>query len=243
MRVGIFGRGKLGAALAQEIAAAPDMDLAWHVDLGDPEPAPGSAALAFDASAAGAVAEHVAWAAAAGTDLVVGTTGWAIPELEQLIGGRIGVLCSPNFSLAVALMARMALVLGRFAALDAGLDPYLTDHHHRAKADAPSGTAKRLAASVLAGCPRKREWTLASPAPDQLHISVLRAGAEFGAHTVGVDGPAETLELTHRARSRAVFAQGALLAARWLHGRRGLYSFDDCTRELLDPLFRLGDPS
>jgi 4-hydroxy-tetrahydrodipicolinate reductase len=134
-------------------------------------------------------------------------------------------------------------VLGRFAALDPDLDPYVSDHHHRQKADAPSGTAKRLAAAVMAGCPRKTAWTMGTAAPHQLSVGVLRAGAEFGAHTVGLDGPAEVLELTHRARSRAVFARGALLAARWVRGRKGLFTFDQCAQETLDPLFQLGDPS
>jgi len=239
MRVGIFGRGRLGSAIAEEIAGAPDLELAWHIDRGEQ---PGAAVeLAFDASTAAALPEHLDWALASGSDLVIGVTNWTLPDLEARIQGRIAVLAAPNFSLAVALMARLALVLGRFAALDADLDPYITDHHHRLKADAPSGTAKRLAEAVMAGCPRKRSWTLGSPAPDQLDIAVLRAGAEFGAHSVGLDSPAEVLELSHRARSRAVFARGALLAARWVHGRKGLFSFDECARETLDPLFQFGD--
>jgi 4-hydroxy-tetrahydrodipicolinate reductase len=189
------------------------------------------------------VPEHLAWALENGTDLVIGVTGWTLPDLEARIGTRIAVMVSPNFSLAVALMARMATVLGRFAALDPDLDPFLTDHHHRMKADAPSGTAKRLAAAVLAGCPRKTAWTMGTPAANELSVGVLRAGAEFGTHTVGLDGPAEVLELTHRARSRAVFARGALLAARWVRGRKGLFSFDQYAEETLDPLFHFGDPS
>jgi 4-hydroxy-tetrahydrodipicolinate reductase len=241
MRIGIFGRGRLGNAIAQELAGAPDLELAWHIDQG--EATPDGAELALDASAAGAVPGHLAWALESGTDLVIGTTGWSLPDLDARVQRRIGVLTSPNFSLAVALMARLSLVMGRFAALDADLDPYVSDHHHRLKADAPSGTARRLADAVMAGCPRKTAWTLGTPAAHELSVSVLRAGAEFGAHTVGLDSPAETLELTHRARSRAVFARGALLAARWLRGRKGLYTFDDCAKEILDPLFRLGDPS
>ena len=244
MKVGIFGRGKLGQAIAQELAAAPDFQLVWHLDKDDgPVPAAAGAELVFDASAAEAVGEHLDWALATGTDLVIAATGWTLPDLEARIQGRIGVLTSPNFSLAVALMARLSVVLGRFAALDPDLDPYLTDHHHRAKADAPSGTARRLAAAVMAGCPRKTGWTLDRPAPHELSVAVLRAGSEFGAHTVGLDGPAETLELSHHARSRAVFARGALLSARWLRGRKGLYTFDHYAQETLDPLFRFGDPS
>ena len=234
MRIGIFGQGRLGSAIAQAVREAPDLDLVWALDgPGTPE----AVDLAFDASTAAAVPGHVHWALATGSDLVIGTTGWVLPELERLCAGRIGILTAPNFSLAVALLARLAKVLGRFAALDADLDPYLLEHHHHLKADAPSGTARRLAEAVLAGCPRKTTWTLGTPAPDQLSVAVIRAGAEFGRHTVGLDGPAETLQLTHEARSRAVFAQGALRAARWLHGRKGLHTFDACAAATLDPLF------
>jgi len=68
----------------------------------------------------------------------------------------------------------------------------------------------------------------------------VRAGVEFGTHTVGLDSPSEVLELTHTARSRAPFAQGALTAARWLHGRKGVFSMDDLAADLLDPLFTFG---
>ena len=234
LRIGLFGRGRLGSAIAAEAGDA----LSWQVDLG--ESPSGPVDVVIDASVAEAVEEHLAWALETGTDLVIGATGWVMPDLETRVAGRIGVLVSSNFSLTVALMARLSTVLGRFAALDPARDPYVMEHHHRLKADAPSGTAKTLAAAVMAGCPRKTEWTLATPVPHQLSVGVLRAGAEFGTHTVGLDAPAEVLELTHKARSRAPFAQGALQAARWLHGRKGVFTMDDLATDLLDPMFALG---
>lgn len=234
MRIGIFGRGRLGAAVAQAAREAPDLEVAWCLGR---DGAPTPVELAIDASAGSAVEAHLDWALETGTDLVVGATGWSIPGLEARVGRRIGVLTAPNFSLAVALMARIATVLGRFAALDPDLDPYVLEHHHRLKADAPSGTARRLAQAVLEGCPRKTSWTLGTPGPEELSVAVLRAGAEFGSHTVGLDGPAETIRLTHEARSRLLFAQGALRAARWLRGRKGLHTFDDAASETLNPLF------
>ena len=234
LRLGLIGRGRLGAAIAAEAGAG----LVWTVGRGEAPGAPVDVAL--DASVADAVVEHLDWALATGTDLVIGVTGWSLPDLQARVAGRIGVLTATNFSLTVALMARLATVLGRFAALDPQRDPYLREHHHRLKADAPSGTAKTLAAALLAGCPRKTEWTLGTPAPHQLSVGVVRAGAEFGTHTVGLDAPSEVLELTHRARSRAPFAQGALAAAQWLHGRKGVFTMDDLAAELLDPLFTPG---
>jgi 4-hydroxy-tetrahydrodipicolinate reductase len=239
MRIGIFGAGRLGTAIADQVFGSPAHQLLWQQSRPG---TPGEAVeLAIDASLAGAVPAHLDWALATGTDLVIGVTGWQLPDLEARVGQRIGLLVAPNFSLGAALMARLALVMGRFAALDPELDPYVLEHHHRLKADAPSGTARRLAEAVLAGCPRKTAWTLDPPAPEQLSLAVLRAGSELGRHTVGLDGPAESLELTHRARSRALFAQGALQAAAWLRGRKGVFSFDQFAQGLLDPLFQFGD--
>ncbi|BDU67931.1 4-hydroxy-tetrahydrodipicolinate reductase [Geothrix oryzae] len=233
-RLGLFGKGRLGSAIAAEAGAA----LAWQVGREESPTTP--VAVAIDASVAEAVEAHLAWALETGTDLVIGTTGWSVPDLEGRVAGHIGVLAASNFSLSVALMARFATVLGRFAALDPARDPFLVERHHRLKADAPSGTAKTLAGALLRGCPRKTEWTLGTPAPHQLSIGVVRAGAEFGTHTVGLDAPAELLELTHIARSRAPFAQGALAAAQWLHGRRGVFTMEDLAADLLDPLFAFG---
>jgi 4-hydroxy-tetrahydrodipicolinate reductase len=234
LRIGLFGRGRLGSAIAAEAGGT----LSWQVGRGDRPATPVD--VAIDASAAEAVAAHLAWALETGTDLVIGATGWAMPELEDRVAGRIGVLRASNFSLSVALLARFAVILGRFAAQDPQRDPYLREQHHQGKLDAPSGTAKTLAAALMAGCPRKTEWTLGAPAPHQLSVGVVRAGAEFGTHTVGLDAPAEVLELTHTARSRAPFAQGALAAARWLRGRKGVFCMDDLAADALDPLFTFG---
>jgi 4-hydroxy-tetrahydrodipicolinate reductase len=237
VRIGLFGRGRLGSAIAAESKG----DLVWQVDMGE-EPS-GPADVVIDASVADAVPGHLAWALETGTDLAIGVTGWKLPDLEAQVDNRIGVLVASNFSLTVAFMARLSTVLGRFAALDPARDPYLLEAHHRLKADAPSGTAKTLAEALLAGCPRKTEWTLDHPELHQLHIGVVRAGAEFGTHTVGMDAPAEVLKITHTARSRAPFAQGALVAARWLQGRKGVFTMDDLAKDLLDPLFRFGGTS
>ena len=238
MRLGLFGTGRLGSAIAEAAAAAPDVELVWQVG---EEPAPQeSVDVAIEATVAEAVPARVAWALERGTPLVVGTTGWSLAGLAEAVEGKVGLLVAPNFSLAVALMGRLAQVLGRYADLDPDLDPYVLEHHHARKADAPGGTARALAGAVLAGCPRKRGWTLGTAEPHQLSVAVVRAGAEPGRHTVGLDGPLETLTLTHTARSRQVFAAGALRAARWIRGRKGCFTFDDLAADLLDPLFRTG---
>ena len=239
LRIGLFGRGRLAQAIRE--AAGPEVEVAWM--LGRGETPTGPVDVALDASRGEAVAGHLEWALASGTDLVIGATGWSLPDLDARVGRRIGLLTAPNFSLSVALMARLATVLGRYAALAPELDPWLLESHHRLKADAPSGTALRLAEAFLAGCPRKQGWVMNPEgpiAPEQLSVAVLRAGADPGTHVLGLDGPLETLRLEHHARSRGVFGAGALRAAQWLRGRKGRFTFDDLATELLDPLFSFG---
>lgn len=236
MKIGVFGAGRLGSAIRDQIHAPNE--LVWVADEGD---VPTQAVdVAIDASVAEAVEGHVRWAIDHRVDLVIGATGWSFPDLEAQVAGRIGVLIAPNFSLSVALMQRLAGVLARYSALTGTSDPYVLEHHHRMKADYPSGTAKMLANAVLANHPGKREWTLGTAEEGQLSMGVIRAGSEFGMHIVGLDGPAETLELKHHARSRAVFAEGAVRAATWIRGKKGVFQFSDLAAEVLDPLFQIG---
>jgi 4-hydroxy-tetrahydrodipicolinate reductase len=235
-RIGLFGRGRLGAAIA---ARAGDR-LAWQVTRETPPRDRVDAAI--EASSGAVVAERLAWALETGTPLVIGSTGWSIPDLPARVGDRIGVVTAPNFSLGVALLRRFTAVLGRFCALDAARDPYVIEHHHGRKHDAPSGTAKLLAETLLASCPRKRSWALGGPLrDDQLSVAVVRAGSTYSEHRVGADAPAEVVELVHRARSAAAFADGALAAAAWIRGRRGVFTMDDVAQSVLDPLFADAD--
>ena len=231
LRIGLFGNGRLGSA----IAARAGNDLCWHVTRQAP---PARADVAIDASSGEAVPARIEWALATGTPLVIGTTGWNIPDLAQRIGDRIGVVTAPNFSLGVALLRRFSLIMARFCSLDAARDPYIVEHHQAKKHDAPSGTAKLLAATLLEGCPRKRSWASGGPLqPEELSVAVVRAGSTYSEHRVGFDAPAEVLELMHTARSAAAFADGALSAAAWIVRKKGLFTMDHVAAAVLDPLF------
>ena len=222
MRLGLFGRGRLAGA----VAAAAGERVAWLCGRGEEpdEPVP----VAIDCSLAEAVEGHLEWALESATDLVIAATGWQLDDLERRVDGRIGVVVAPNGSLTVALMARLARVLGAFTRVHYGerADGYLFEHHHAAKRDAPSGTALRLAAAWRRGAGEGRD----------LAIGTLRAGHAAGTHVLGLDGPGEQLELVHRARDRAPFAQGLLYAADWIAGRRGLFTMDHVADAMLGPL-------
>ncbi len=239
MRIGIFGHGKLGTAVAALAARDRDIDLAWIVDKGEP---PGSKVdVALDASAANAVAGHLEWASSTGTDFVIGTTGWDKAILEGYREAGIGILVSANFSLAVAFMRRAAVAIGRLAALDAEVDLAVVERHHKHKADAPSGTAKLLAAALAEGCPRYDGWVLGAAQEGKVSVSSLRSGAEIGFHEIRLEAAAETLSLAHEAKTRELFAAGALRAMLWIRGRKGLHRFDELAAELIDPMFAKGE--
>jgi 4-hydroxy-tetrahydrodipicolinate reductase len=195
---------------------------------------------AVAATVGAAMEARLAWALEAGTPLVAAATGWEIADLEQRVGDRIGLLVAPNLSLTVALYAGLARVLARYAALDPERDPYIVEHHHRAKLDAPSGTARMLAEAVLQELPRKERWVIPSAgklAPSDLSVSAVRAGYTASSHVVAIDAPGETLEIVHAARDLSPYGEGAVAAARWLAGRTGTFCMEDLAGEVLAPLF------
>lgn len=232
IRIGLFGAGRLGRAIAAHLGER----IAWQVTREAP-PADEIDAV-IEASTATKVEARLDWALQHQVPLVIGSTGWDLPDLRQRVGDRIGVVTAPNFSLGIALLRRMSLVLARFAGHDEQLDPYIVEHHSARKHDAPSGTAKLLADTMLSGCSHKTNWKVGGPLEtNDLSVAVMRAGHTYSEHRVGVDAPAEVLELRHTARSPAAFAEGALAAATWIQGKRGVFTMDEVSSDLLNPLF------
>lgn len=162
-----------------------------------------------------ATVAHVQWAQRVGKPLVIGTTGLSAEQQAALktASQKIAIVFSPNMSIGVNVLFELAALAAQ--RLGKGYDVEVVEAHHHHKKDAPSGTAKRLA-EVLAQA--RAQETSAIP------VHAVRAGDIVGDHTIILAGPAERLELTHRAHSREVFAQGALRAAQFVITQRpGLY--------------------
>lgn len=166
---------------------------------------------------------------------VIGTTGMNAAQKDALaeFATEIPIVFSPNMSVGINVM----LWLLRIAAdaLGEGYDVELFEMHHRNKADAPSGTALRIAEVLCESRGLDPEQALnygrrglEPRTSKEIGVQALRGGDVAGEHTVFFLGEGERLEITHRASSRLVFAQGALRAARWVHGRPpGLYGMDE----------------
>lgn len=156
--------------------------------------------------------------ARAGCPVVVGTTGWdaQLPDVERdVLAAKGAMLRAANLSIGVNLFLEIAEYAARLTARLSTFDAHIVETHHAAKRDAPSGTALELARR--AGAAGERE----------IGISAVRVGSVPGTHTLIFDGAFEQIRLEHLARDRRVFADGALLAARWLAGRSGVFTMAD----------------
>jgi 4-hydroxy-tetrahydrodipicolinate reductase len=226
LRVAVVGPGRMGA----EVRAALVERGHEAVLVGKKTPFPKDCAVGIDFTRAEAVPQNVQRALAAGARYVIGTTGWSdrIEEVQGLVtaaGG--GVVHAANFSLGVNLFYRIAREASRLLSRFPDYDPYVLERHHRAKRDAPSGTARALAQILEAEMPGRKSSSGPSLAEGAFQVASVRAGGIVGDHTVGFDSGADEILLEHRARSRRGFAQGAILAAEWIANRTGFYSFED----------------
>ena len=174
--------------------------------------------------------------ASAGLVHVIGTTGHSAEEEAGIAkaASRTTIVKSGNMSLGVNLLA--ALVKRVAKTLDEDYDVEILEMHHNKKIDAPSGTALMLGRAAAEGrgvdlaqrSVRGRDGMTGARHPGDIGFASLRGGTNVGEHTVIFAGPAERVELTHRAEDRMIFARGALHAALWARGKKpGLYSMAD----------------
>ncbi len=240
MRVGLFGAGRLAGAILDRLGDS----VVWQVTRQSPPPDPVD--VAIEASSGAAVDSHLEWALEHDVDLVIASTDWDTTGLVERVAERIGGVVAPNLSPTVALLERLCGVLGGWCGLDAQRDLFLVEQHHARKRDAPSGTAKLLARTLVQACAHKEVWVVPPPArplrPHELSVAAIRSGAGASSHLIGIEAPGERLLVQHEARDLTAYAQGALLAARWLHGRTGVYPFSAVIRETIDPLFLENQP-
>jgi 4-hydroxy-tetrahydrodipicolinate reductase len=153
-----------------------------------------------------------------GIPTVCGTTGWYhhLPRITMLVEtARSSLLYAPNFSVGVHLFLRTARQLAEVMRERAGFAGSIIEEHHASKRDAPSGTALLLQ--------QQSQFPGAAPPP----ITSLREGTGAGIHTLSYQSEHETITLTHAARDRQAFAAGVLIAAEWLSGKVGMFTFAD----------------
>lgn len=239
---GRMGRAILEEARAQGVAVAGALEREGHASVGTAlagvaiSDRPGALAgkgvlIDFTAPQASLAAARL-WAGS-GAPLVIGTTGFSAGDEAEIkaLAARAPIVKSGNFSLGVNLLA--ALVKQAAAALGPDYDIEIVEAHHRAKVDAPSGTALMLGRAAAAGRGELLEERLkldrtGARESGAIGMAVIRGGGIIGDHDVIFAGASETVALSHRALDRSLFAKGAIAAARWAAARPpGLYSMAD----------------
>jgi len=223
MRILLVGHGRMGR-LVESLAGEYGCEIAGIVD--PPAGTDGvdsdrwrGADVAIDFSSPEAVMANVQALARRRINVVLGTTGWGEQEAalrKTIAESGIGIVAAPNFSTGVVLFESIVAHAAKLFAPQQDFAAFIHEAHHSAKKDAPSGTALLLKKSM-------EQAGFARP----IDVSATRAGFIPGTHTIGFDGPAETITLAHVARDRTAFARGALAAAKWIQGRRGWYTMRD----------------
>jgi len=221
-RLAIVGMGKMGKAIA-DLAPSRGWEVAATLDERDTSTgitrhALNGADVAVEFTVPEAASENIRQVVAAGVPIVVGTTGW-YGELDSVKrdveSGNGALLAATNFSLGVNIFEQIVEVAAGLLARAPGFDAQIVETHHAAKKDAPSGTATTLESAA------SRAWGKHIP------ITSVRTGSVPGTHEFIFDAPFEQIHLEHIARDRRVFAEGALVAAAWLIGKRGVFSMRD----------------
>ncbi len=230
MKLALIGQGNMGQLVAKQATNA-GMDIGLILTSRHGAPSPQELAelltghdVAIDFSVGERVLSHIEACARAGIPLVEGTTGWNSQEAEarKIIAQFDGALVyGANFSIGVNVFYKLVKHAAElFQKLD-DYEPFIEEAHHSRKRDAPSGTALRIK-EIMAASVKK-------PIP----ISSTRAGNIPGTHRVGLDSAADQITLSHMARNREGFASGAVAAAKWIVGRKGIYEFSQVIEDVL----------
>jgi 4-hydroxy-tetrahydrodipicolinate reductase len=218
MKLAIVGYGKMGRMMEQ-LAPEYGFTVHSHIDLNDDLKQAAGADAAVEFTTPDAVASNVEALAALRVPVVIGTTGW-LASMDRVRAAvqkhGSAMVWSPNFSIGVNVFSRLVREAARLLADEPQYGAWAWEIHHHTKKDAPSGTLIKLVDDLKSG-----------GYPRQIDTSSSRAGAHPGTHEIGFDSAADTITLRHTARSREGFARGALKAAQWIVGKKGVFEFQD----------------
>ncbi len=226
----IVGHGKMGRLIEQlapeygfEVRAKFTREDNLH-DAGINRDSLGGVDAAVEFTTPDCAPDNLRRLAALGINTISGTTGWFehLPAVREAVrSAGTGLVYSANFSVGVNVFLQTVARAATFFAKYPEYEAWGWEIHHSAKKDAPSGTLKKLAEEIRgAGYDRI------------LTMTANRAGAHPGTHEIGFDSATDTITLRHTARSRDGFARGALRAARWVAGKKGVFEFRDILSEL-----------
>lgn len=233
MKIALIGYGRMGHAIEQ-IALGRGHEIVLKIGSNNAhlltDGSLQQAAVAIEFTRPDAALDNVMACFKAGVPVVCGTTGWndRLPEVYKACADYKGALLqASNFSIGVNIFFEINKRLAELMQPQTDYDVQIEEVHHTGKKDAPSGTAITLAEQILERVDRKTSWALDGQAPQELSIKAVRTEGVPGTHTVTYDSAIDRIELIHTAHNREGFALGAVIAAEYLAGKKGVFSMKD----------------
>ena len=228
MKIALLGYGKMGQVI-ERIALERGHEIVLKKDETNTFEGLSNADVAIDFSVPTAAVDNISSCFHANVPVISGTTGWLehYDAVVALCNEKKGAfISSSNFSLGVNLFFELNEYLAKIMSKFDSYTVEMEEIHHTQKLDAPSGTAISLAKGVIKNS-SYTNWTLDHPKKDQIHIETKRIGTVPGTHTVTYNSAVDAIEIKHTAHNREGFALGAVIAAEWIIGKKGVFTMKD----------------
>lgn len=242
LKIALIGYGSMGKEI-ERIALEQNIEITDIFDIDAPisDTSKYNFDVAIDFSYPDAVLSNLSAVAKLNKNLVIGTTGWIqhIDKIKEIVeNSQIGVIWGSNYSIGMQIFFQTVRQAAKLLNTTTDYDIMLSEMHHKRKIDSPSGTALTIGKIITEEYNSKENILVETSHkrinPNELHITSLRGGEIAGTHTVYIDSSADTIELTHRAKNRTGFAKGAILAAKWIHNKKGFYNFESLFEKFSD---------
>jgi 4-hydroxy-tetrahydrodipicolinate reductase len=240
IKIALVGYGKMGKEI-ESIIDSKELKLIGKYDIDNtiqnhmkeiPD-------VAIEFSTPVSMMQNLEYLASRKVNIVCGTTGWYddLYKVERIVEKEgIGFIYTSNFSIGVNIFFQIikeaSKILNRFENYDIAVE----ETHHNQKIDKPSGTALKIADIIIESIRRKSKILHSDLkgkiSPEFLSVTSTRVGNVIGTHEVIIDSQSDTIRLEHNAKSRRGFAEGALLAAKFVNGKKGVFKFEDILNNL-----------
>ena len=228
MKIALLGYGKMGKVI-ERIALERGHEIVLKKDETNTFDGLSTADVAIDFSVPTAAVDNISNCFHANVPVVSGTTGW-LEHFDEMVAlcneKQGGFISSSNFSLGVNIFFELNEYLAKIMSQFDSYKVTMEEIHHTQKLDAPSGTAISLAKGVIENS-NYANWTMDEAKNNEIRIEAKRIGDVPGTHTVTYDSIVDSIELKHTAHNREGFALGAVIAAEWLAGKKGIYNMKD----------------
>ena len=228
MKIALLGYGRMGQAI-EKIALERGHEIVLRKDEFNTYEGLSNADVAIDFSIPAVAVSNISSCFHENVPVISGTTGWLehYDEMVSLCKEKNGAfISSSNFSLGVNLFFELNEYLAKMMSKFDTYKVQMEEIHHTQKLDAPSGTAISLAKGVIENS-LYTNWTLEEPKTNEIHIEAKRIGTVPGTHTVTYNSPIDAIEIKHTAHNREGFALGAVIAAEWIVGKKGIFTMKD----------------